>query len=78
MNSETPKEKFRYRDFGLINFKQILETSLNPRDLVATCLTCKNFDEKTEACSAANGQRPPARVIAFGCPAYHDNDDIPF
>lgn len=40
-----------------------------------TCLTCLWFDEKTEQCSKA-AARPPARVIAFGCPAYEE--DIPF
>lgn len=41
----------------------------------ATCLRCINFDEITERCTLAN-QRPPARVIAFGCPKFAP--DIPF
>lgn len=43
-------------------------------ELKKSCLTCGHFVEKTETCSLYN-MRPPARVIAFGCPAY---DFIPF
>lgn len=41
-----------------------------------TCITCKYFDHKDETCFLA-GKRPPARVIAEGCPAYIA-DGIPF
>lgn len=34
------------------------------------CLTCCNFDEPSEGCNIANGQRPPARVVAYGCAGY--------
>jgi hypothetical protein len=30
----------------------------------------------SEVCIKANGERPPATVIAFGCPAYER--DLPF
>ncbi len=40
-----------------------------------SCLSCGFFREKDEACTAYNNQRPPARVIAFGCPTY---EFIPF
>jgi len=44
-----------------------------------TCLTCDNFNEDKETCSAFENQRPPARVIAFGCDMYDSfDDDIPF
>lgn len=38
----------------------------------ASCLTCKHFNEGFEVCTIAGsaGARPPARVIAFGCPQY--------
>lgn len=36
---------------------------------VETCLTCEHFDESTETCALAKA-RPPARVIAYGCPCY--------
>lgn len=42
-----------------------------------TCLTCTHFlEHQGEVCQLA-GQRPPARVIHEGCPAYEE-DDIPF
>jgi hypothetical protein len=41
-----------------------------------TCVHCLQFDPKTEGCHMAGGQRPPAPVIAFGCPKFED--DIPF
>lgn len=43
-----------------------------------SCLSCGFFREKNgETCTAYPGPpaRPPARVIAFGCPAY---EFIPF
>ena len=46
------------------------ELELNRR----TCLDCFNFQESTETCLLA-GARPPARVLAFGCPQY---DNVPF
>ena len=40
-----------------------------------TCLRCINFDAITERCKLVD-QRPPARVIAYGCPKF--SPDIPF
>lgn len=37
--------------------------------LYRSCLTCQHFDEASEVCGLAGG-RPPARVIAMGCPKY--------
>lgn len=42
-----------------------------------TCITCMHFSEKTERCAKNGQQRPPARVIAYGCPDY-DCDNIPY
>ena len=39
------------------------------------CLNCLHFDEDTEICSLGKS-RPPARVIAEGCPSW--DIDIPF
>ncbi len=51
----------------------------NDSSLVRSCLNCCMFAEQTEACGMANPpQRPPARVIAFGCNAHQDINDIPF
>lgn len=40
-----------------------------------TCLNCKHFNEQLELCNKFKS-RPPARVIAFGCPAHEDIDDL--
>lgn len=40
-----------------------------------TCISCRHFDAPTEGCRLANGQRPPAEVIAYGCDSH---DWIPF
>ena len=37
--------------------------------LYRSCLTCQHFTEGSEVCGLAGG-RPPARVIAMGCPQY--------
>lgn len=47
------------------------------KGMTRSCISCRLFDEKTEFCTLFN-QRPPARVIAFGCDKYEDCDDIPF
>lgn len=41
------------------------------------CLVCNNFNETTELCKLAN-QRPPARIIAYGCPSFEDKEQPPF
>jgi hypothetical protein len=41
-----------------------------------TCLTCTHFNDDTEVCALAEGQRPPARVIVNACPAY--TEEVPF
>lgn len=41
-----------------------------------SCVNCVNFIPDGELCGLA-GQRPPARVIAEGCPSW-EHDDIPF
>lgn len=40
------------------------------------CLTCDHFRENPNELCGLYGKRPPARVIAFGCPAYEN--EIPF
>ena len=44
--------------------------------LIRSCVNCINFDLKAEGCNLANGQRPPATVIALSCPKW--DWDIPF
>lgn len=74
----TKAPQLRYRYSGLIDMKLLLEKELDPRLLVVSCLSCKQFDESAEVCNLYQRQRPPARVIAFGCSSYADDDDIPF
>lgn len=41
------------------------------RPLVPSCIRCAHFDEASEICGLVPHQgRPPARVIAEGCPAF--------
>lgn len=40
-----------------------------------SCLSCENFNDEKELCNL-NYQRPPARVIAFGCECFEDK--VPF
>lgn len=42
-----------------------------------TCIRCIHFQEGSEQCRLANS-RPPARVIAYGCTAFVEEEDIPF
>lgn len=44
-------------------------------DAMETCLSCEHFDEPSETCALAQA-RPPARVIAHGCPSY--SAKVPF
>lgn len=54
------------------------------REKVSTpksCLRCDHFREDLEACQHKqhSGQRPPARIIAYGCVLFENiGDDIPF
>lgn len=42
-----------------------------------TCLVCDHFMEQTEHCMKFNA-RPPARIIAFGCEGFSDDNHVPF
>jgi hypothetical protein len=41
------------------------------------CLSCVNWKANAEFCNLFKA-RPPARIIALGCPEYMDNKGIPF
>lgn len=46
------------------------------KQLIPSCVTCTHFDGTNEICNADPlKRRPPAVVIANGCPSF---DDIPF
>lgn len=57
-----------------MRLREIVEVIDNGR---VTCLRCENFDEITERCALAPGMKIPARVIAYGCQKF-TNDNIPF
>lgn len=42
-----------------------------------SCLNCDKFNEKQELCKLCN-QRPPARIIAYACPKWENDKEIPF
>lgn len=41
------------------------------------CLNCIHFNEDDEICKWYK-QKPPARVIAYGCESHDDIEEIPF
>lgn len=45
---------------AITSFKQIVEMNLQ------TCVHCVHFTETNEICDVVK-QRPPAKIIAFGC-----------
>lgn len=77
---QPPAFEHAYRLSGLFDLRRLLIEHLPPKELVASCITCQHFNEEKETCALATPEpmRPPARVIAYGCIAYVDNDDIPF
>lgn len=60
------------------NLYNIIANSLEQQKPVyISCLNCINFRETKEECGLAK-QRPPARIIAYGCKMWEDVDLIPF
>jgi len=91
MNNEI-KPKLRDADQRSISYtlaKAIKEAFTSNEFPFQNCITCTHFSEKGYPANA-NGpaseaetcrlykMRPPARVIAYGCPSYVDFDIIPF
>lgn len=52
-----------------------LERIAKENHIYQSCVNCQNFNEPAEICKLAN-QRPPARVIVFGCNMW--DGGIPF
>ena len=46
-------------------------------DATKSCINCASFDEPKALCIQYK-MKPPPRVIALGCPAFMDHDEIPF
>lgn len=54
-----------------------LHAELIEASIFRSCLSCLNFDAKKEVCLVCRpAQRPPAKTVVFGCPAWEL--DIPF
>lgn len=60
----------KYRD----EMKRIVTEALQEAGAYNTCINCKSFDETSEMCSQFKC-RPPARVIAFGCASFLDDEE---
>jgi hypothetical protein len=76
----TTNSKVRLEPWSELGTKlgKFIQENFERAEVMRTCLTCHFFLEKTETCSKFNNQRPPARIIANGCDAYDDFDNIPF
>ena len=65
----TPPQIFRAQ------MAEVVQELLEQADCFRTCLSCIHFKEADELCVVSNPPaRPPARIIAFGCPAYQDTE----
>ena len=73
----TRMEQQRLLDANIASAIQALAKSVGQvvNDGRRTCVHCAYFNGD-ETCQLA-GQRPPAQVIAFGCPSFVE-DEIPF
>lgn len=69
--------KFKLRTNTRNDLVNAIATQLERSYMYQCCLNCEHFKEKTEMCLLAN-QRPPARVIVYGCNSWQDLDSIPF
>lgn len=57
-----------------------VEVVIEESFVYTSCMNCINFREhQSETCGLTNPLiRPPARIIAYGCPQWEDKDEIPF
>ncbi len=54
-----------------------VERVVTEKAIYRSCINCINFREQPELCGLVM-QRPPARIIAYGCPKWEDKEEIPF
>jgi hypothetical protein len=64
-----------FRGLLVNEFAEFLNETMDDAGLLCTCMNCHHFDEPSECCAFA-GSRPPARVIAFGCPAFKEREQV--
>lgn len=71
----------RWSAIRILNEMKDLErqlTSERAENLHVSCVNCDAWNHGEEYCMTYR-ERPPARIIAFGCPEWHNvNDDVPF
>lgn len=65
--------KPKLRKEAEINLRELFSRDTYP---FQSCINCIYFKEN-ETCDLAK-QRPPAKVIIFGCNSYSDVNEIPF
>lgn len=68
------------RDGTIYDIRDAVQGALQAafeKGIMTTCITCIDFNEPTELCQRFK-ERPPARVIAYGCKSYTHDDEIPF
>jgi len=74
---KAPKLRPNSRHELRANIYNTLENIFETEFIYIGCLNCANFREKDELCSLVM-QRPPAKVIVYGCPKWEDKEDVPF
>jgi hypothetical protein len=66
-----PSPAQRFQEQVKASLRELLEET----ECFNSCLSCVTFNEERELCGQSNPPaRPPARVIAFGCPAYIEDE----
>jgi hypothetical protein len=66
------------RNIGRVMIRQLIPQHFRNSDIMATCVTCRNFDAPRYYCKLYNAIVPPD-VIANSCiVGYDDHDEIPF
>jgi recombinational DNA repair protein RecR len=74
------QEEIAMLDMALLEAVDTLSQGLAKAAIInrRTCVHCGHFTQ-AETCKLSPTQaRPPARIIAFGCPRFEDMDDVPF
>lgn len=67
LNMQRPEKDWLGREQFIAELGQAIAQRVE--STLHTCLNCEHFSEKTELCGLYNA-RPPARVIANGCPSH--------
>lgn len=81
MSSNNPNIEPTFREGAEYAIRQAIDKAVNEaakEGLLRTCVTCIQFVEMGGELCRLYAQRPPARVIAYGCKDYAHNDEIPF